>query len=438
MGTTTYVWDPVFDCVSHELDENNDVKAVYHNEPQQYGGVLSQRRGSTSHYHHYDALGSTRFLTDNSGNVTDTYLHDAWGNEVASTGTTVNPFKWVGKYGYYTDNSIAQAYVRARMYQPTVAKWMSVDPVPFIYSASQYDFVRNAPILFTDPSGLVPSDRDAASRFTGYLLGPEATIVSYIDKFAINAENIVFEMIDAAKRAGLQANVQPGDYHAIVTMLQELATSTNPRPPAGIVSWRHFVTTKEFRGLSQIRMQLSCFCGHITDSTYATYSNHGYTPIRHFNDYGPGEGSEHKTAPSPGYASSIDSYEWEPKYSHFEKYPSCMRYVLKHDFRVGIVGQIISKFVFGAGVPFAWGDIDYRICCNGTYRITYSASHFPSAIAYERPAFGAAKQVDEHNQNDLPRFIFATPNARSGGDRFYVSTGKAIEVSDLMPFERLP
>ena len=153
MGTTTYVWDPVFDCVSHELDENNDVKAVYHNEPQQYGGVLSQRRGTTSHYHHHDALGSTRLLTDNSGNVTDTYLHDAWGNSVATTGTTVNPFKWVGKYGYYTDDSTGQVYVRARMYQPTVARWTSVDPLGFFDGTNINLLARNMPVLVFDPSG---------------------------------------------------------------------------------------------------------------------------------------------------------------------------------------------------------------------------------------------------------------------------------------------
>lgn len=124
---TKYVWDPIFDCVTHELDENNNVKAEYHNEPQQYGGVLSQRRGTISHYHHHDALGSTRFLTDSSGNVSDTYLHDAWGNSVASTGTTVNPFKWVGKYGYYTDDSTGQVYVRARMYQPATARCTSTN-----------------------------------------------------------------------------------------------------------------------------------------------------------------------------------------------------------------------------------------------------------------------------------------------------------------------
>jgi hypothetical protein len=122
---TNFVWDPVNDCVISELNGTGAVQAVYTHEPRQYGRVLSQRRGTTSHFHHHDALGSTRFLTDSSGNVTDTYLNDAWGNSVAQTGTTINPFRWVGKYGYYTDNATAQVYVRVRMYQPTTARWTS-------------------------------------------------------------------------------------------------------------------------------------------------------------------------------------------------------------------------------------------------------------------------------------------------------------------------
>ncbi|MFM8475335.1 MAG: hypothetical protein ACKOEO_06000 [Planctomycetaceae bacterium] len=120
--TTKYVWDPVFDCVTHELDENNAVKAVYHNEPQQYGGVLSQRRGNTSHYHHHDAMGSTRFLTDSSGTVTDTYLKDAWGNSISTTGSTINPYRWAGACGYYTDNRTGQLFIRSAVYSPTAAR----------------------------------------------------------------------------------------------------------------------------------------------------------------------------------------------------------------------------------------------------------------------------------------------------------------------------
>jgi RHS repeat-associated protein len=150
---TNFVWNSVDDCVISEVDETGTVQAVYTNEPQQYGGVISQRRGTTTSTYHTDALGSTRFLTDSAGNVTDTYLNDAWGNSVASTGTTVNPFKWVGKYGYYTDDGTGKVYVRARMYHPTVARWTSVDPLGF--QNTEYFYSANNTQIIVDPTGLL-------------------------------------------------------------------------------------------------------------------------------------------------------------------------------------------------------------------------------------------------------------------------------------------
>lgn len=157
---TKYVWDPVNDCVLAELDENNVTKVVYTNEARPYGGVLSQRRGSVSHYHHHDALGSTRFLTDSSGNVTDTYEYDAWGNSVASTGTTVNPYRSVGKYGYQTDASTGQVYVRARMYMPTIARWTNADPFVRESSPRVYEQAFNSQRL-SDYSNEMPQTKDA-------------------------------------------------------------------------------------------------------------------------------------------------------------------------------------------------------------------------------------------------------------------------------------
>jgi RHS repeat-associated protein len=153
MGVTKFVWDPVFDCVVSELDENNAVTAVYEHEPQMYGGLLSQQRGATTHYHHHDALGSTRFLTDSSGNVTDTYLYDAWGTTVASTGTTENPFRWIGKYGYYQDAATDLLYVRARVYCAATSRWMSKDPV-LAWRNSRFNYAASSPALLLDPSGL--------------------------------------------------------------------------------------------------------------------------------------------------------------------------------------------------------------------------------------------------------------------------------------------
>ncbi|MBL8818589.1 MAG: RHS repeat-associated core domain-containing protein [Planctomyces sp.] len=157
MPTTTFVWDPVNDCVISELDGTGTTQAVYTNEPQQYGGVLSQRRGSTSSFLHADALGTTRLLTSTAGATTDTYLFDAWGNPVSSTGSTVNPFRWVGRSGYYTDNATGLLYVRARMYQPTIARWVSVDPLSFhslFLATARHRYANNRPSTHLDPSGL--------------------------------------------------------------------------------------------------------------------------------------------------------------------------------------------------------------------------------------------------------------------------------------------
>lgn len=170
-----------------ELDETDNVKAVYTNEAKQYGGVLSQRRGNTSHYHHHDALGSTRFLTDSSGNVTDTYLNDAWGNSVASTGSTVNPFKWVGRYGYYTDSSTGQVYVRARMYQPAYGEWTTIDPLfpglPQISTPTlhQYLYADGRPIHEVDLSGLLTVAVNVDPPPRNHLCGGASLAYSYFD-----------------------------------------------------------------------------------------------------------------------------------------------------------------------------------------------------------------------------------------------------------------
>jgi len=51
-----------------------------------------------------DGLGSTRQLATYSPpnwSVTDTYSYEAFGNLLSSTGTTPNPYPYVGSLGYY-------------------------------------------------------------------------------------------------------------------------------------------------------------------------------------------------------------------------------------------------------------------------------------------------------------------------------------------------
>jgi RHS repeat-associated protein len=166
-----------------ETDGSNATQAVYTQEPTIYGYLASQYRFNGSiwvpSYCQQDALGSTMQLTDGSENVTDTYLYDAWGDLVSRTGTTVNPFQWIGAWGYYKDETTGLYYVRQRDYQISTGRWTSTDSLLFINGPNLYTayFVPNG----IDPSGL------AITRCTGvgggfiFALGGELSILHCTD-----------------------------------------------------------------------------------------------------------------------------------------------------------------------------------------------------------------------------------------------------------------
>jgi RHS repeat-associated protein len=151
-GPVNYVWDG--QNVLIEANASNVIEAVHTLEPAFYGNQLSQRRSGTTSYYHFDALGSTLQLTGSTGTVTDSYLYRAFGDLVASSGATVNPYQYVGRKGYIYDGDLDNFQVRARRYDPTTGRWWSRDPIGFAGGdANLYRYVGNNPLALTDPSG---------------------------------------------------------------------------------------------------------------------------------------------------------------------------------------------------------------------------------------------------------------------------------------------
>ncbi|CAK0753954.1 exported hypothetical protein [Gammaproteobacteria bacterium] len=124
-----------------------------------YGyGLLEQIDASNSaHYYHFDPTGSTLALTNAAGVVTDTYAYTPYG-ETTVSGTTINPFRYIGKLGVMDDGNGMQ-YMRARYYRPDVARFMSMDALAGSanepQSLNRYAYVRGNPVMGVDPSGLV-------------------------------------------------------------------------------------------------------------------------------------------------------------------------------------------------------------------------------------------------------------------------------------------
>ena len=82
-------------------------------------------RVGPSELYGYDAHGSINFLTDGSGNVTDTYTYDGWGNLVAATGSTPNTRLYAGEE---FDPDLGLINLRARQYRPSTGRFWTIDP----------------------------------------------------------------------------------------------------------------------------------------------------------------------------------------------------------------------------------------------------------------------------------------------------------------------
>ena len=112
-------------------------------------------------YYHYNNIGSTTKLTDNNGNVIQSYEYGAYG-EVLSGDTKITPFLYNGQLGVMTDNN-GLYYMRARYYNVNIKRFINQDVVHGSINVSQslnrYSYVQGNPIKLTDPFGLSPLDR---------------------------------------------------------------------------------------------------------------------------------------------------------------------------------------------------------------------------------------------------------------------------------------
>ena len=148
-GTTKHVWDG--QNILLETDGSNIIQVVYTLQPMLYGNLISQRRSGTTSFYLFDGLGSTTQLANSTGSVTDSYLYDSFGNILLTSGSTTNPFRFVGRLGYYYDTDLAKYYLRARFYDPDGGRFVSRDPV---LDEADYRYCDNGPTFRQDPFGL--------------------------------------------------------------------------------------------------------------------------------------------------------------------------------------------------------------------------------------------------------------------------------------------
>ncbi len=104
-----------------------------------------------------DGLGTTRATVDSSQAVTSTFTTEAFGNTVAQWGSSANPYRFAGAWGYRDDGDMGLLYIGGRWYAPSVGRWASADKwLGNIYrplSLSRYLYCEDDPVNAVDPSG---------------------------------------------------------------------------------------------------------------------------------------------------------------------------------------------------------------------------------------------------------------------------------------------
>ena len=118
-------------------------------------------------YYHYacDEMGSITDITDCHGTVLNHYAYDAFGNRTVEEETVENRFGFAGEM---MDAVTGQYYLRARFYNPVIARFLSEDTY-YGDGLNLYAYCHNNPVGYVDPSGhLCEKKQHTLDKYKGY------------------------------------------------------------------------------------------------------------------------------------------------------------------------------------------------------------------------------------------------------------------------------
>lgn len=146
-NTTTYLYD------------GHDIVAELGQNPAQYlrtdhiDEAIARYTAEGDHYLLTDLLGSTLILANDQGTTTTTYTYSPFGETQTQGETSDNPTQYTGR----ENDETGLYYYRARYYAPGVGRFISEDPIGLEGGINRYVYVDNAPTMYVDPTGELPS-----------------------------------------------------------------------------------------------------------------------------------------------------------------------------------------------------------------------------------------------------------------------------------------
>jgi len=219
-----FVYDPTASVPAVVYEEGPTYR--YLNVPSPGGSLICREKYeqngqslklTESHTYHEDGLGSTLAMTDQTGDPTDKYSYDAWGNATHGTGTTAdNPYQYVGGLGYYShhqESTLGLLQLGVRYYDPSLGRFTQRDRVP-VPGESEYVYSWDNPGAKLDPSGMKCWRADTRS---GWLCRCLVRLLVCLDNHRINdaiadLDRGHLEILWCDHGSDLTPGSEPGEY----------------------------------------------------------------------------------------------------------------------------------------------------------------------------------------------------------------------------------
>jgi RHS repeat-associated protein len=142
-----WVWDPRYVDAPILRDQNKDGDGSC-------TGPADQRL-----YYVQDANWNTTALLTTAGAVVERYAYTPYGQASVFTASwaTQSPTIYSNEVlfaGYRLDPETQLYHVRQRAYHSSLGRWLQRDPIGYKDSMDLYEYIRSAPVMYTDPTGL--------------------------------------------------------------------------------------------------------------------------------------------------------------------------------------------------------------------------------------------------------------------------------------------
>ena len=177
-----------------------------------YGYIPNDTTKEETFFYHSDHLGSTSYITDDKGNITQYDAYLPYGELLIDEHSSSEdlPYKFNGKQ---FDEETGLYYYGARYMNPVTSLWYGVDPqIEKMPKDGSYSYCFGNPIKLIDPNGERPTEEEAA-RISAHVYGTEKVTLTggwHLSKYNKTISGITLRDKDSGFKSAIYERTYKG------------------------------------------------------------------------------------------------------------------------------------------------------------------------------------------------------------------------------------